>query len=141
MFSNPEHPGQLLTSKVGGFHPRIPGRFSPRTDRHHFEPRYLPGYSPAFDPNEQLWLRLKADWFWDFIARTPPELSDRLCTALKGLPVTLAMNNPDRAAIAFPVTSVRIVEAELAKLTVPWAILAEDANKFRDKDKFLSISI
>jgi transposase len=50
---------------------------------HHFEPKFLPGYSPDFNPIERLWLRLKADWFWDFIARTPQELSDRLCTALK----------------------------------------------------------
>jgi len=49
----------------------------------HFEPVYLPGYSPDFNPMERLWLRLKADWFWDFIARTPAELTDRLCTALK----------------------------------------------------------
>lgn len=50
---------------------------------HHFEPKFLPGYSPDFNPIERLWLRLKADWFWDFIARTPDELTDRLCTALK----------------------------------------------------------
>ena len=50
---------------------------------HHFEPKFLPGYSPDFNPIERLWLRLKADWFWDFIARTPQELSDRLCAALK----------------------------------------------------------
>jgi hypothetical protein len=54
-----------------------------RLNWHHFEPTYLPGYSPDFNPIERLWLRLKADWFWDFIARTPQELSDRLCTALK----------------------------------------------------------
>lgn len=50
---------------------------------HHFEPKFLPGYSPDFNPIERLWLRLKADWFWDFIARTPEELTERLCTALK----------------------------------------------------------
>lgn len=32
---------------------------------------------------ERLWLRLKADWFWDFLARTDTELIDRLCAALK----------------------------------------------------------
>ena len=31
----------------------------------------------------RLWLRLKADWFWDFFARTHEELTERLCTALK----------------------------------------------------------
>lgn len=50
---------------------------------HHFEPQFLPAYSPDFNPIERLWLRLKADWFWDFIAHTPDELTDRLCTALK----------------------------------------------------------
>jgi hypothetical protein len=49
---------------------------------HHFECRFLPGYSPDFNPIERLWLRLKADYFSDFIARTPDELTARLCTAL-----------------------------------------------------------
>ena len=49
---------------------------------HHFECRFLPGYSPDFNPIERLWLRLKADYFSDFIARTPEELTERLCTAL-----------------------------------------------------------
>jgi len=52
---------------------------------HHFEPIYLPAYSPDFNPIERLWLRLKADWFWDFIARTPDELTHRLCAALRSL--------------------------------------------------------
>jgi transposase len=62
---------------------------------HHFEPKFLPGYSPDFNPIERLWLRLKADWFWDFIAHTPQELSDRLCTALNSFlldPVKTANN-------------------------------------------------
>ncbi len=54
-----------------------------RVQWHHFEPKFLPGYSPDYNPIERLWLRLKADWFWDFIARTPEELTGRLCTALK----------------------------------------------------------
>jgi transposase len=54
-----------------------------RVHWHHFEPRFLPGYSPDFNPIERLWLRLKADWFWDFIAHTPDELTDRLAAALK----------------------------------------------------------
>lgn len=56
---------------------------SSKINWHHFEPKYLPSYSPDFNPIERLWLRLKADWFWDFIAKTPEELSDRLCKALK----------------------------------------------------------
>jgi transposase len=54
-----------------------------RLNWHHFEAKFLPGYSPDFNPIERLWLRLKADWFWDFIARTPDDLTQRLCTALK----------------------------------------------------------
>ncbi len=54
-----------------------------RLQWHHFEPKFLPGYSPDFNPIERLWLRVKADWFWDYIARTPEELTERLCTALK----------------------------------------------------------
>ena len=56
---------------------------SSRLNWHHFEPKFLPGYSPDFNPIERLWLRLKADWFWDFIARTPQALTERRCTALK----------------------------------------------------------
>ena len=49
---------------------------------HHFEPMFLPGYSPDFNPIERLWLRMKSDWFSDFIARSRDELVDRLSTAL-----------------------------------------------------------
>lgn len=66
---------------------------SARLNWHHFEAKFLPGYSPDFNPIERLWLRLKADWFWDFIARTPQELSDRLCVALKSF-----MDDPAKTA-------------------------------------------
>src|SRR5690606_9089152 len=56
---------------------------SARLNWHHFQAKFLPAYSPDFNPIERLWLRLKADWFWDFIARTREELTERLCTALK----------------------------------------------------------
>ncbi len=59
----------------------------------HFERRFLPGYSPDFNPIERLWLRLKADFFCDFIARSPEELSDQLCRALNHF-------NNDRPTIA-----------------------------------------
>jgi transposase len=64
-----------------------------RLNWHHFEPKFLPGYSPDFNPIERFWLRLKADWFWDFFARTPEELTDRLCTALKSF-----IDQPDKTA-------------------------------------------
>jgi transposase len=47
-----------------------------------FAPAFLPGYSPDLNPIERLWLRMKADFFCDFIARTPDELIDRLTVAL-----------------------------------------------------------
>lgn len=56
---------------------------SARLSWHHFEVKFLPSYSPDFNPIERLWLRLKADWFWDYIAYTSEQLTDRLCTALK----------------------------------------------------------
>jgi len=61
-----------------------------RLNWHHFELVYLPGYSPDYNPIERRWLPLKADWFWDFIARTDTELIDRVCTALKSFIVAPA---------------------------------------------------
>ena len=66
---------------------------SSRLNWHHFEPKFLPGYSPDFNPIERLWLRLKADWFWDYIARTPAALTERLCIALKSF-----LAQPDKTA-------------------------------------------
>jgi hypothetical protein len=64
-----------------------------RLNWRHFEPKFLPGYSPDFNPIERLWLRLKADWFWDFIARTEAELTERLCLAIKSF-----LAAPDKTA-------------------------------------------
>ena len=64
-----------------------------RLNWHHFEVRFLPGYSPDFNPIERLWLRLKADFFTDFIAKTPDELTKRLCRAL-----TSFFNDPQKVA-------------------------------------------
>ena len=60
---------------------------------HHFDAAVPAGYSPDFNPIEQLWLRLKADWFWDFIVRAPAKLSGRLYTALKSF-----LNDPVKTA-------------------------------------------
>jgi transposase len=49
---------------------------------HHFEPMYLPPYSPDYNPIERLWLRMKADFFSNFIAKTPDQLNARLIEAL-----------------------------------------------------------
>jgi transposase len=64
-----------------------------RVNWHHFEPKFLPGYSPDFNPIERLWLRLKADWFWDFFAATEDALTERLCTALKSF-----IDQPDKTS-------------------------------------------
>lgn len=52
---------------------------------HHFEPMYLPPRSPDLNPIERLWLRLKADWFNGWIAKSSQELQERLITALQSL--------------------------------------------------------
>jgi transposase len=49
---------------------------------HHFEPEYLPAYSPDFNPIERLWLRVKIDFFADFFCRTGAELEERTIRAL-----------------------------------------------------------
>jgi transposase len=54
-----------------------------RLNWHHFQPKYLPAYSPDLNPIERLWLRLKADFLSDFIAKTPEQLSDRLVEGLR----------------------------------------------------------
>lgn len=64
-----------------------------RINWHYFEPVYLPGYSPDYNPIKRLRRRLKADWFWDFIARTQAELTERLCTALNAF-----IANPTKTA-------------------------------------------
>ena len=66
---------------------------SQRLNWHHFEVHYLPGYSPDFNPIERLWLRLKADFFSDFIAQSPEQLTQRLSYALTSL-----MNDPETVA-------------------------------------------
>jgi len=47
-----------------------------------FEPLLLPPYSPDFNPIERLWLLIKAQWFWDFVAKDRAALIDRLDHAL-----------------------------------------------------------
>lgn len=47
-----------------------------------FQREFLPPYSPDFNPIERFWLRLKADYFRDFIAKSSEALLDRLSLAL-----------------------------------------------------------
>jgi len=46
---------------------------------------FLPPYSPDFNPIERLWLRLKSDYFFDFIAKSHDVLIERLDFALREL--------------------------------------------------------
>jgi len=86
---------QLFLDQLADAVPRQPGKRqvlivdnaswhkAQRLNWHHFEPRYLPAYSPDLNPIERLWLRMKADWFADFLAKTPQALWKRLADALR----------------------------------------------------------
>lgn len=50
---------------------------------HHFEAAYLPPRSPDLNPIERLWLRIKADWFNGWIAKSQDQLQDRIMEALR----------------------------------------------------------
>lgn len=52
---------------------------------HHFEPEYLPPRSPDLNAIERLWLRIKADWFNGWIAKSGQELQERIIEALRSL--------------------------------------------------------
>lgn len=52
---------------------------------HHFEPEYLPARSPDLNAIERLWLRIKADWFNGWIARSGEELQERIIAALRSM--------------------------------------------------------
>lgn len=53
-----------------------------RLNWHHFEPLFLPPYSPDLNPIERLWLTIKAKWFNHFHAPTQEALIQRLDQAL-----------------------------------------------------------
>lgn len=50
---------------------------------HHFEPAYLPPYSPDFNPIERFWLRLKSDFFADFFTKKGDQLEERIVLGLQ----------------------------------------------------------
>jgi hypothetical protein len=58
-----------------------------------FPAKVFAGLPAGLQSIERLWLRLKADWFLDFIARTHDELTNRLCEALKSF-----MDQPAKTA-------------------------------------------
>jgi len=50
---------------------------------HHIKPKYLPPYSPDFNPIEIVWLCLKRDFFTSWFAKTPDDLLERTVFALR----------------------------------------------------------
>lgn len=71
-----ERPRQILICDNASWHkPK-------RLDWGRFEPLYLPSYSPDLNPIERLWLRVKSEWFSDFIAKNRDDLVARLDQAL-----------------------------------------------------------
>lgn len=58
---------------------------------YHITPEYLSPYSPDFNPIERLWLRIKTDFFSNFISKTPEELINRIIEA-----VGYYLENPDK---------------------------------------------
>ena len=46
------------------------------------EPKFLPPYSPDYNPIERLWLLIKNEWFSDFIAKSEEQLISQLDKAL-----------------------------------------------------------
>lgn len=70
-------PRQLLICDNASWHK------AKRLDWGRFEPVFLPAYSPDLNPIERLWLRVKSQWFADFIARDREALVARLDEALQ----------------------------------------------------------
>lgn len=59
---------------------------------HHIRPKFLPPYSPDFNPIERLWQRLKSHYMPGFITNCGSELTDKLVHSIKELidsPTTL----------------------------------------------------
>jgi len=52
---------------------------------HHFEPLYLPPYSPDFNPIERLWKYLKEQFLADFYTRDAEELENKIDESLRRL--------------------------------------------------------
>jgi transposase len=52
---------------------------------HHITPCYLPPYSPDLNPIEEIWKFLKDQFFTNWIAKSPEQLIERLCLAIRSL--------------------------------------------------------
>lgn len=49
---------------------------------HGWQPKYLPPYSPDLNPIERIWLKMKAEWFNNYVCKNEQELLDRLDQAI-----------------------------------------------------------
>ena len=52
------------------------------TKWHGWQPKYLPPYSPDLNPIERIWLKMKAEWFNNYVCKNEQELLDRLDQAI-----------------------------------------------------------
>ena len=48
------------------------------TNRHNWQPMYLPPYWPELNPIERIWLTIKARWFNNHVCKTEEKLLERL---------------------------------------------------------------
>lgn len=61
------------------------------TNWYDWTPKYLPPYSPDFNPIERIWLTMKARWFNNYVSKNEEQLIERLDRALLDV-----INNPKR---------------------------------------------
>jgi len=58
---------------------------------HRWVPKYLPPYSPDFNPIERIWLTMKARWFNNYVCKNEEQLIERLDQAILDV-----INNPKK---------------------------------------------
>ncbi|MFH2057382.1 MAG: IS630 family transposase [Pseudomonadota bacterium] len=58
---------------------------------HGWQPKFLPPYSPDFNPIERIWNTMKARWFNNHVCKNAQQLMDRLDQAILDV-----INNPER---------------------------------------------
>ncbi|NNL77558.1 MAG: IS630 family transposase [Desulfobacterales bacterium] len=61
------------------------------TEWHRWLPKYLPPYSPDFNPIERIWLTMKARWFNNYVCKNEEQLIERLDQAILDV-----INNPTK---------------------------------------------
>ena len=61
------------------------------TNWHSWQPKYLPPYSPDFNPIERIWLTMKARWFNNYVCKNEEQLLERLDQAILDV-----INNPEK---------------------------------------------